>query len=157
MRMDETKGRRHIVRWTVLGILGLFLVIQLVPYGRTLSNPPVTMEPQWDDPQTRELASASCFDCHSNETKTYWYSKIAPFSWLIQHDVDDGRSVLNFSEWDRPQEGTGDVAELVNGGEMPPWYYTLIHSGAKLSDAEKQQLVAGLQATFQNSPPIAGG
>jgi mono/diheme cytochrome c family protein len=155
--MDQPTGRRHILRWTLLVILGSFLVIQLVPYGRTLSNPPVTMEPAWNSPQTRALAVSSCYDCHSNETNTYWYSKIAPFSWLIQHDVDDGRSVLNFSEWDRPQEGTGDVAEPVNGGEMPPWYYSLIHSGARLSDAEKQQLIAGLQATFQASPPIAAG
>jgi hypothetical protein len=40
---------------------------------------------------------------------------------------------------------------------MPPWYFRFLHSGARLSDAEKQELIAGLNATFLASPPIAGG
>jgi hypothetical protein len=31
-----------------LGVLGTFLVIQLVPYGRDHTNPPVLGEPTWD-------------------------------------------------------------------------------------------------------------
>ena len=34
----------------------LFVLIQLVPFGRMPSNPPVTGEPAWDNPQTRALA-----------------------------------------------------------------------------------------------------
>lgn len=148
--------RRHIVRTVLLVALGLFVLIQLIPYGHDHSNPPVTAEPAWDSPQTRALAASACFDCHSNETTWYWYTNIAPISWLVQHDVDEGRAVLDFSEWDRPQEGAGDVAEMIQSGEMPPSYYAMIHSGAKLSDAEKQQLISGLQATFQASTPIGG-
>ena len=144
------------VRLTLLALLGLFVLIQFVPYGRDHSNPPVTAEPAWDSPQTRALAAAACFDCHSNETTWPWYTSVAPFSWLTQNDVDSGRATLNFSEWDRPQEA-GDVAEVIAGGEMPPWYYRLIHSGARLSDQERQQLIAGFRATFQASPPIGGG
>ncbi len=144
------------VRLTLLALLGLFVLIQLVPYGHDHSNPPVTAEPAWDSPQTRALAAAACFDCHSNETTWPWYTSVAPFSWLTQNDVDSGRATLNFSEWDRPQEA-GDVAEVIAGGEMPPWYYRLIHSGARLSDQERQQLIAGFRATFQASPPIGGG
>jgi hypothetical protein len=62
--------------------------------------------------------------------------------------------VLNFSEWDRPQEGTDEIAEVIGEGGMPPGYYTLLHSGAKLSDAERQQLITGLETTFQILPPI---
>ena len=36
---------------------------------------------------------------------------------------------------------------------MPPWYYRLLHSGSRLSDAEKARLIAGLEATFRASPP----
>ena len=50
----------------------------------------------------------------------------------------------------------GDIAEAVDSG-MPPWFYTLPHSNAGLSKAEKAQLVAGLQKTLQASPPIGGG
>jgi mono/diheme cytochrome c family protein len=146
---------RRVIRLTVLSIVGLFVLIQLVPYGRDHTNPPVSAQPAWDSPQTRALAAAACFDCHSNETAWPWYTSVAPMSWLTQHDVDAGRATLNFSEWNRPQEA-GDIAEVIAGGEMPPWYYSAIHSGARLSDQEKQRLVDGLRATIQASPPIGG-
>jgi mono/diheme cytochrome c family protein len=65
----------------------------------------VQAEPAWDSGRTRVLAQQSCFDCHSNLTKWPWDSNIAPFSWLIQRDVDSGRSALNFSEWNNVQDG----------------------------------------------------
>ena len=145
----------RVVRLVLLSILGLFLLIQVIPYGHSHTNPPVTGEPAWDSPRTRELAAAACFDCHSNETAWPWYTSVAPFSWLTQHDVESGRATLNFSEWNQPQEA-GDFAEMISSGEMPPWYYSLIHSAARLSDQEKQQLIAGLRATLQASPPIGG-
>ncbi len=33
------------------------------------------------------------------------YSNIAPMSWLIQRDVEEGRQHLNFSEWGSGREG----------------------------------------------------
>ena len=153
------QGRvRRIVFFVLVGGLAVFLLAQAVPYGRGHANPPVTKEPAWSSPQTRALAARACFDCHSNLTTWTWYSNIAPESWLIQRDVDGGRSTLNFSEWDKPQDvSAGDIGEAVNGGGMPPWYYTLLHSKSKLSKAEKQQLVDGLTKTLQASPPIGGG
>ncbi len=112
----------------------------------------MTREPAWDSPRTRALAAHACFDCHSNLTHWPWYSNIAPVSWLTQRDVDDGRSALNFSEWDRSQDaGVGDIVDAVNGGGMPPWYFKLMHPKARLSKAEKADLVAGLQQTLQRS------
>ena len=37
----------------------------------------------------------------------------------------------------------------VQEGEMPPALYLPLHPDANLSDAEKQQLIAGFQATFK--------
>ena len=139
---------RRTILWVIVGIVGLLLVIQLVPYGRAHTNPPVTMEPAWDSPQTRELAVRACYDCHSNETAWPWYTSVAPVSWLAQRDVNVGRDVLNFSEWDKPQQKAEDAAEAVREGEMPPIYYTPLHSTARLSDQEKQALIAGLEATI---------
>lgn len=144
-------GWKRITGLISLGLLGILVLIQLVPYGRDHTNPPVTAEPNWDSPRTRELAAGSCFDCHSNLTAWPWYTNVAPMSWLVQRDVDEGRSVLNFSQWDRPQRAD-EVAEVVLEGEMPPWQYTLIHRGTKLSDPERRELAAGLRATIAASP-----
>jgi hypothetical protein len=118
--------------------LALFGLIQLIPYGHNHTNPPVVQEPNWDA-QTRAIAQKACFDCHSNEVVWPWYSNIAPFSWLIQHDVEEGRSRLNFSDWGRAK--TDEIGEVVSEGEMPPLQYTMIHPAAKLTDAEKQALI----------------
>jgi hypothetical protein len=162
----------------IIGIILIgFVLIQFIPVDRT--NPPVAQEPNWDSPQTRTLAERACFDCHSNETKWPWYSKVAPISWLVAHDVEEGRAALNLSEWGgRPageqgegggegaeygeaeeREGgeggegmeVGEIAEVIAEGEMPLWQYLLIHPEARLSQAETKALITGLQATFGQS------
>jgi hypothetical protein len=151
-----TKNWKEILnmrKWLMLLIAGVVIVLigfgllQLVPYGHNHANPPVVTEPAWDSPQTRALAVRACFDCHSNETTWPWYSNIAPVSWLVQRDVDEGRQRLNFSEWNRPQRERQRLAGIVLEGEMPPWYYVIQHPTANLSNAETQQLADGLNAT----------
>jgi mono/diheme cytochrome c family protein len=131
-----------------LGLLGTLLALQLVPYGRDHSNPPVTGEPAWDAPETRALAKQACFDCHSNETEWPAYASIAPASWLVQRDVNEGRAVLNFSEWTRSQEEAKEAAEEVREGEMPPAAYALVHAHARLNPAERDRLAQGLAKTL---------
>jgi hypothetical protein len=158
MRVFANRPRwQRWLLWGGMSAFALLVLAQAVPYGRNHSNPPVTKEPAWDSPRTRALAVRACYDCHSNETKWLWYSNIAPVSWLVQRDVDSGRSALNFSEWDKPQDvSAGDIAEAIRGG-MPPWFYTLIHRNAALNATEKNQLISGLNATFAKSPPIGRG
>jgi mono/diheme cytochrome c family protein len=138
---------KRFLTWLLTGLLFFFVVAQLVPYGRDHDNPPVAAEPAWDTPATRELARRACFDCHSNETHWPWYSNVAPLSWLIQRDVDEGRDELNWSEWGPDEEGD-ESAETVIEGSMPPGTYPLLHPEARLSDQEIDALVAGLVATF---------
>ena len=138
-----------IVLWIVVIMIVGFGLIQLVPYGRDHANPPVISEPAWNSPATKALARKACFDCHSNETVWPWYSSIAPGSWLIYRDVAKGRAKMNFSEW--PAVGGGGLmaraAQKVAQGKMPPLRYKLAHSGARLSDAEQRQLIAGFKAS----------
>jgi len=136
------------LRWGLLSLVGLLVVIQLILYGRAHSNPPVIEEPPWGSAATRELAVRACFDCHSNETVWRWYANIAPISWLVTRDVDDGRERLNFSQWGSDRQETRDLDRAVTGGGMPPVYYAWVHASARLSDTEKQQLVQGLRATM---------
>lgn len=137
-----------MLRNILIGVVVLLLLIQVVPYGRNHDNPPVMQEPTWDSPRTRELAVRACFDCHSNETEWLWYHNIAPISWGVQWDVDNGRATMNFSEWNREQDEAKDAAEVIAEGEMPPNRYTIVHPAALLTDAEKEELMQGLARTI---------
>ncbi len=145
---SRNRHRRRLVLFSVIGVVMLFGLIQLVPYR--VDNPPVSQEPAWDSPRTRQLAVAACFDCHSNETHAYWWEDIAPVSWWITNHVKDGRQALNFSEC-APGRGENEASETVRNGSMPPNYYTWLglHSNAKLLAAERRDLAAGLTATLR--------
>ena len=137
----------------LLIVAGVFVLgIQLIPYGRAHANPPIEAEPSWDSEETRQLAVRACFDCHSNETRWPWYSNIAPVSWLVQRDVDSGRAHANWSEWGLdPDDESSESAETVRDESMPPRVFTLLHSEARLDDAEMATLISGLEATFGSS------
>ncbi len=137
-------------------VAGLGLLIQFIPYGHDHTNPPVLAEPQWDSPETRALAQRACFDCHSNETVWPWYSNVAPVSWLITRDVEEGRFHFNLSEWNTNEEhhhqhSVDFIVEVLQEGEMPPPQYVLMHPEARLSDAERQALIEGFEHSLGDS------
>jgi hypothetical protein len=121
----------------------VFAGVQLVPYGHDHSNPAVVQDAPWPDAASRQLAVAACYDCHSNESEWPVYSYVAPMSWLVRNDVDEGRAALNFSEWNHPGE-IEDAADAVVDGSMPPRAYELAHPDARLDDAERRRLVDAL-------------
>ena len=143
-----TRRRRFLLR-AGLGLLVVAVLIQLVPYGRDHTNPPVTRDAPWPDGRARELATAACYDCHSNQTRWPPQSHLAPFSWLLTRDVEQGRAELNFSTWDEDDGEADDGAEAVAEGSMPPRRYLLVHPGANLDDAERQLLADALEAMDQ--------
>lgn len=88
----------------------------------------------------------SCYDCHSNNTLYPWYSYVQPMAWWLDHHIREGKAELNFSEFGRyplrrQQSKLKAIAESVEDNDMPLASYTLIHTNAKLSAAEKQQLL----------------
>ena len=143
---------RPVLIKSALGLLALLLVIQLVPYGRDHTNPSGGHPIAWASARTKQLMTDACMDCHSNETRWPLYSNVAPISWLVQNDVDEGRRTLNLST---TQPDVQEMIEAINGGEMPPWQYKPTHPGARLSAQEKRDLTRGLQATFGGTS--AGG
>ena len=135
-----------------LGVLAVIFLgaIQLVPVAR--ANPPVETTIQWDTPQTKALAYQACMDCHSNETSWPWYATVAPGSWLTSLHVNEGRQRLNFSELNQMSARersrlVEEIGQQIRNGSMPLSDYVMIHPQARLTDAEKQQLIQG----FQNS------
>jgi mono/diheme cytochrome c family protein len=136
---------RTIIKWAALGFVVVLVAIQFVPYGRDHSNPAGGRQIAWDSPRTEQLMTDACMDCHSNLTKWPWYSNVAPISWLVQKDVEDGREALNLSTGEVEVD---EMIEAIREGSMPPWQYKPTHPGARLSDQEKQDLIRGLEATF---------
>jgi len=124
--------KRIILLFIALVLLG---ILQLMPIQR--NNPGVVSDYKAPDEVLKVLKS-SCFDCHSNETDWPWYSYIAPVSWFVADDVQDGRRHLNFSEWDSlnpkdRQRALEEIWEEVEEGKMPLAIYTFMHSDAKLN------------------------
>jgi Haem-binding domain len=133
-----------------LALLGGAIAAQLVPVER--SNPPsrgaVSVSVRIDATLRR-----ACYDCHSNETRWPWYSHIAPFSWLIVHDVTLGRKEVNFSEWATYYSTTRRrklewIGRALREGKMPPRSYEVMHPGARLTAADRRELELWIEAAI---------
>ena len=90
----------------------------------------------------KQILERSCYDCHSNLTRWPWYTNVAPASWLVASDVNDARSQMNFSEWGSYNltdqiDYLDHINKQVKKGSMPLGKYLLIHSDAKLTDADR--------------------
>jgi hypothetical protein len=146
-------------RKIVFGLIGLavagFLVIQVLPMGNFVwwlqrnENPPVLQTIVWDSPETEALFRTACFDCHSNETVWPWYSNVAPVSWLILRDVNQGRAGLNFSEDDLTQIDMHHMSDHIYG-DMPKRSYLITHPEARYTNEQKAAMIEGLRITLAN-------
>jgi hypothetical protein len=135
---------RRKLRIALVALIAALAVAQAVPVDRT--NPPVESEVQ-APPAVLAALKRSCWDCHSHETVWGWHTKIAPISWLVAHDVSEGREELNFSRWSavdakRLQKLARKIPDEVGEGEMPPFLYVLAHPSAKPTDADRAAIVA---------------
>lgn len=97
-----------------------------------------------------EIIKISCYDCHSNQTNYPWYTNVAPLSWWIGHHIEEGREHLNLSNWGNYSKKKAahkleEFYEEVEKGEMPLEFYTKIHSETKLSDEDKEVLIAWIK------------
>jgi hypothetical protein len=77
---------------------------------------------------------------------------VAPASWLVAWDVHEARSHLNFSAWGdygrkKRRHKLEELVEMIDEDEMPLWYYRPLHPDARLTEAERAQLVAWARAT----------
>ena len=145
-RAPRRRSVRRLALWVIGGAIALFVAIQFIPYGHAHSDPAATNPFTWTSSQAEAIARTACYDCHSNQTKYWWGIEIAPFSWLAQRDVTRGRSWLNFSDWTGVV--TAQQMRRALTGTMPPFGYTLMHPSARLSAAQKAQLLAGFSSSL---------
>lgn len=134
----------RILKYGAGGLAILLLAAQFVQPER--SNPPTEPAASFQavakpPAAVSQVIDRACRDCHSHETVWPWYSKVAPVSWLVASDVNEGRSRLNFSRWniyspEMTHVKLGLICREARVGEMPPSYYRPMHPDAKLSAAD---------------------
>jgi hypothetical protein len=136
---ESVKRLGHFILVAAVVLVG----IQFIPMDQT--NPPVLAEVE-ASANVKRVIERSCYDCHSNETRWPWYSQVAPLSWLITSDVNEGREHLNFSTWGRLStedrvEKMEEIGEEVEEWEMPLWFYLPLHPEARLSAKDRDLLL----------------
>jgi hypothetical protein len=127
----------------IFAFIAVLLLAQAIRIEK--SNPPVSADIS-ADPAVKPLLRRACYNCHSNETVWPWYSNMAPASWLVGSDVKEARRRMNFSEWgtyssEIQSQKLRGIAEEMESGEMPPWYYALAHSESRLNQVERDQIM----------------
>jgi hypothetical protein len=113
------------------------------PFGRVkaaVSPKPLFSGATIDAPVVNVM-QRSCESCHSEQTAWPWYSYVPPASWMVEKDVHEGREHFNMSHWDeysaqKQTEILSEISANVRNKQMPLPRYLLLHSEAKLSDAD---------------------
>lgn len=128
---------------TLLIFLLVFIAMQAIQTEQKNYAIDKSLEIQAPD-EIMTMFKTSCYDCHSNEAKWPWYSKVAPFSWIITEHVDDGRKWLNFSEWENYSEE--EKEKKLKGiyrtvyAVMPLNSYLWLHEEADLTKEQRKQI-----------------
>jgi hypothetical protein len=143
------------VKKLVLALAAFLIVIQFVQPQRT--NPPVTpskalaahvMVPV----EVQTTLMRACGDCHSNQTVWPWYSHVAPLSWMITDDVNEGRRHMNFQDWEAQQSAKQatdhliDICKEAREKGMPPSTYRLTHKSSRLNPQDLGALCSWSQS-----------
>jgi hypothetical protein len=130
-----------------------FILIQLIQIDR--SNPKVDQAQTLKaDEKVLNVIKDACYDCHSYETKYPRYSYIAPLSWLIKRNVNNGRKALNFSTYASmddllKQKRLQRSIQQVKSGMMPKSEYAALHEEAKLSKTQKDLYIHWAQKEIE--------
>jgi len=132
----------------LLTLVILLVLIQFIRPARNI-NPDTTARfiQQYHVPApVAQSLKASCYDCHSNNTRYPWYANVQPVAWYLAHHVNEGKHELNFDEFSsyplkKQVHKLKEVKETVEEGAMPLSSYTLIHTDAKLDTTEKKLIV----------------
>lgn len=140
----------------------VFVLMQFIQPSR--ENPQtdaaLSMSAEMNVPMNiQSLLDRGCKDCHSNQTVWPAYSYVAPVSWLVSHDVNEGRKYLNMSEWGKYKlskkiQKLSGIYEAVSGGSMPLPKYIPLHPEANFTAAERDTLSRWAQ---QEAEKLMGG
>ena len=133
----------------LLVLLVIFIFIQFIQPARNTSGRvvPTDITKLYAVPNNvQEILKTSCYDCHNNNTNYPWYSHIQPGAWLMAYHIKTGKAMLNFSQFGelsnrKQQSKLQEIINQVKDDEMPILSYTLIHTKAVLTPAQKIMLI----------------
>jgi len=140
------------LRIVILTLAGLVLITTILTQPDKSGDAALPLfEGAHIEPRILSIFERSCGDCHSERTVYPFYSYVAPTSWLVTSDVSGGRRHFNMSHWNeyslvRRERLLSEIANQVKDRDMPLAYYTLIHRGARLSDADINAIFEWTQA-----------
>ncbi len=148
---------RKVAKLTSMLFVSVFIGVQLVPTpGTSKTSTARTRRAEMINPQVGKILDRSCQDCHSNRTVWPWYSHIAPVSWVIFKHVNDGREMLDFSEWANQPPSANErmqICDAVSDGRMPLPGYIVIHHNARLSKQDVELICDWAAAPYTNGEP----
>ena len=140
---------KKALKWAGIILLVAFIIIQFIPKNYPENKPVddndiITFHQVPENVAT--ILKTSCYDCHSNQVSYPWYSHVAPVSFLLSHDINEGKDELNFSEWGnyetrRMIKKLDELTDEVEEDEMPLPIYTVIHGNAILNQEQKETLI----------------
>jgi hypothetical protein len=139
-----------ILKKIFIGLAVVFVAIQFIRPAKN-ADAAITanhIEQLYPVPENvHAILAKACYDCHSNNTRYPWYDNIQPVTWWLNDHIKEGKDELNFSEFgtytlQRQAKKLKKSAHEVDEGEMPLSSYTIMHTDAKLTDAEKQVLMS---------------
>ena len=130
-------------------LVAVFLVIQLIPVERNISRVPAGQSFEMTQKVPANVAAilkVSCYDCHSNNTRYPWYSVLQPGAWFMARHIKKGKEELNFDEFNnyskrRKKAKIKSITSQIEKEEMPLKSYLMLHSSARLSAADKMDLI----------------
>lgn len=133
-------------------LFALLLVLQAFPIDRDLpkANLAQSLNQVLRPPNdVTALLKNACYDCHSNQTRYPWYTRIQPVGWWIQYHVNAGREGLDFStfgQWNAAIQADilRHCAKMLKKGEMPLQSYLNMHPEARLDIGQQTRLLEWL-------------
>jgi hypothetical protein len=140
---------KKLIKKIFIFLLLAFIVIQFIhPKSNTAAgNQPNAIESVYAVPENvKTILVKACNDCHTNNTRYPWYSKIQPVDWWLTDHIKDGKKELNLDEYAHRSlrfqyKKLEEIADQVRKGEMPLESYLWIHKDAKLTDDEKTTII----------------
>ena len=142
----------------LLALLVILVVIQFIhpEINKSTGDQPNNIAKLYPIPADVDTVLVkACLDCHSNNTRYPWYSKIQPLDWWLTHHINSGKEELNFDEFaDKPARyryhKLQSTVDQIKKGEMPLNSYLWVHKDAVLNQGKKNALLNWTQGVISD-------